>query len=311
MRTVWVSIMVAAIGWGTSSVAVRGALEEGMGPYAIATYRSLIGAVGVVGFLLVLRRGMPRGAATWKTGLLQGTTNLAVPYILLNIALQHASAGFIGLLVALVPMLTAVLAHFMLPAERLSIVKVLGLAVAAGGVGVLLLSGDSGLADGGRPGLALLLGFIGATSIAFGGTYAKIHAGAYRPLHVTGIHFVSGAVVIAVAGLVVEGPSAPGSIEAWTLMTYLGLFGQFMPFVLFYRLLQRVSATYASMVGYVVPLIAVTTGVIVLDERLQAGIVVGGLLILVGVLITDRSERIAVIAAEGAPEELIASADEG
>jgi len=309
MRTVWLSILLAALGWGASGVAVRGALDEGMGPYGIATYRSLIGAVGVVVFLLVLRRGLPRGAATWKTGLLQGTTNLAVPYILLNIALQHASAGFVGLLVAMVPMLTAVLAHFMLPAERLSVLKVLGLAVAAGGVGVLLLSGDSGLAEGGRPGLALLLGFIGATSIAFGGTYAKSHAGNYQPLHVTGIHFVSGALIIAVAAFAVEGPSSPGTLKAWTLMTYLGFFGQFMPFVIFYRLLQRVSATYASMVGYVVPLIAVTTGVIVLDERLQPGILLGGALILAGVLVADRAERIAVIAAEGAPEELVASAD--
>jgi drug/metabolite transporter (DMT)-like permease len=309
VRAVWFSILLAALGWGTSSVATRGALEQGMGPYAIATYRSLIGAVAVVVFLVVMRRGLPRGSATWKTGLVQGITNLAVPYILLNIALQHASAGFVGLLVALVPMLTAVLAHFMLPAERLGVVKVLGLAVAAGGVGVLLLAGDSGLVDGGRPDLALLLGFLGAASIAFGGTYAKIHAGAYTPLQVTGIHFVSGAAVIAVVALSVEGPSAPQNMETWALMTYLGLFGQFMPFVLFYRLLQRVSATYASMVGYVVPLIAVTAGVILLDERLQAGIVLGGLLILVGVLITDRSERIAVIAAEGAPEELIASAE--
>lgn len=309
MRAVWLSILLAALGWGTSSVAVRGALGEGMGPYAIATYRSLIGAVAVVGFLVAMRRGLPRGSASWKTGLVQGLTNLALPYILLNVALQHASAGFVGLLVALVPMLTAVLAHFMLPSERLNLVKVLGLAVAAGGVGVLLLSGDSGLAEGGRPALALLLGFIGAASIAFGGTYAKIHAGEYTPLHVTGIHFVLGAAVILIAGLAVEGPTAPGTIEAWSLMAYLGLFGQFMPFVLFYRLLQKVSATYASMVGYVVPLIAVTTGVIVLDERLQAGIILGGLLILAGVLITDRSERIGVIAAEGAPEELVASAE--
>lgn len=309
MRAVWFSIFLAALGWGTSSVAVRGALGEGMGPYAIATYRSLIGALAVVGFLVVMRRGLPRGKATWKTGLVQGVTNLAVPYILLNIALQHASAGFVGLLVALIPMLTAVLAHFMLPSERLNVIKVLGLSVAAGGVGVLLLSGDSGLADGGRPALALLLGFLGALSIAYGGTYAKIHAGDYAPLHVTGIHFVLGAVVIAVAALIVEGPAVPKTVEAWSLMAYLGLLGQFMPFVLFYRLLQKVSATYASMVGYVVPLIAVTAGVIVLDERLQVGIILGGLLILAGVLITDRSERIGVIAAEGAPEELVAGRD--
>lgn len=305
MRAVWGAILLASLGWGTSSVATRGALGEGMGPYAIATYRSLIGAVAVVGFLLVKRRGFPRGAPTWKTGLVQGITNLAMPYILLNIALQHASAGFVGLLIALVPMLTAVFAHWMLPDERLGLVKVLGLAVAAGGVAVLLLAGDSGLVDGGQPGLALVLGCTGAAAIAFGGTYSKIHAGQYAPLQVTGIHFVSGALVIAVVGLIVEGAGAPDTLVEWSLMGYLGLMGQFMPFACFYWLLQRVSATYASMVGYVVPLIAAAAGVIVLGEHLQGGIVIGGALILVGVLIADRAERIKVIAAEGAPEELL------
>ena len=82
MRTVWFSILLAAVGWGTSGVAVRGALDQGMGPFAIATYRSLIGAVGVVVFLTVLRRGRPRGAATWRTALVQGTANLAIPSLL-------------------------------------------------------------------------------------------------------------------------------------------------------------------------------------------------------------------------------------
>jgi len=306
MRAVWLSITVAALGWGTSGVATRAALGEGANPYEIATYRSLIGTVAVVGFLVVRRMGFPRGAIAWKTGVVMGVSNLAMPFIFSNIALQYASAGFIGLMMALIPLMTAVLAHFMIPAERLTIVKTMGLSVALAGVAVLLLSGDSGLAEGGRPVLAGLLGLVSALAIAYGGTYAKIHAGSYEPLQVTGIHFTSGALIIAAAALIAEGAPGGQTAEGWTLVAYMGLASTFLPFVLFYRLLRKVSATYASMVGYVVPLVAVIAGVVLLDERLQPGIIIGGLLIFAGVVLTHRAEQgIVVVPAEAVPEEML------
>jgi drug/metabolite transporter (DMT)-like permease len=52
-----------------------------------------------------------------------------------------------------------------------------------------------------------------------------------------------------------------------------------------------VTATYASVIGYIVPLIAVIVGVVLLDEQVQPGILIGGLLILTGVVVTDRLEQ--------------------
>ena len=42
---------------------------------------------------------------------------------------------------------------------------------------------------------------------------------------------------------------------------------------------------------YLVPLVALTTGIVVLDERIEIGIAVGGALILVGVIIAGAAER--------------------
>ena len=221
-----------------------------------------------------------------------GISNLALPFVLSNIALQYASAGFLGLMIALIPLMTAVMAHLLLPAERLTPVRFLGLVVGLSGVAMLLLSGDSGLAEGGRPLLAGILGLIAVLAISYGGVYAKRYAGKYRTLDVTGVHFVSGSVVIVVAMFIVEGAPVVETAAAWSLLTYMALVSTFMPFALFYWLLRQVSATYASMVGYVVPVIAIVAGVILLDERLQPGIVLGGLLIFIGVLITDQSYRI-------------------
>jgi len=283
-------MLVASLGWGTAGVATRAALDQGVPPYGLALFRAAIAAVAVTIFLVVGRRGVPRSHEAWKTGLVMGTSNLAIPFILSNIALQYASAGFLGIMTALIPIMTAGVAHVMLPDERLTTIKLVGLTIGFAGVAVLFLSGDSGLAEGGRPLLAGVLGLVAVLSIAFGGTYAKKFAGRYEPSEVSGIHFTSGALVIGIAMLLLEGVPGSQTGEAWALMSYMALASTFLPFMLFYWMLRHVSATYASMVGYVVPVIAVTAGVVFLDERVGVGIALGGLLILIGVVITDRVE---------------------
>jgi len=61
-----------------------------------------------------------------------------------------------------------------------------------------------------------------------------------------------------------------------------------MPVVLYYWLIRHVTVTYSTIIGYIVPLVAVGVGVVALGEQLQPGIVVGGALILAGVIVTDR-----------------------
>jgi drug/metabolite transporter (DMT)-like permease len=291
VHRVWLSITAASLGWGTAAVATRATLAEGVGPFGIALFRGAFAAAAVVVFLAARRRGIPRSAAAWKVGLVMGVSNLALPFVLSNIALQYASAGFLGLMTALIPIMTAALAHFLLADERLSALRLLGLTIALAGVAALLASGDSGLTEGGRPLLAGVLGLGAVIAISYGSVFAKRYAGQYGSLEVSGVHFVSGSLLIAASMFVAEGPPGSVSVAAWGMLVYMGVACTFMPFLLYYWLLRRVSATYASMAGYVVPIIAVVAGLVFLDERLQPGIVAGGLLILAGVLVTDRSYR--------------------
>jgi drug/metabolite transporter (DMT)-like permease len=45
--------------------------------------------------------------------------------------------------------------------------------------------------------------------------------------------------------------------------------------------------TYSTIIGYIIPFIAVVLGWLLLDEQIGWGILVGGALILIGVVITD------------------------
>ncbi len=288
---IWAAILIAALAWGTNGVATRSALNDGVPPIAMVAIRAVIATVVLYALLKMRGRKAPTDFATWQTGLVQGVFQLSIPFVVFTLAYENASAGFVGLLVALIPLGTAILAHFLLPDEPLHTAKVIGLSVAFAGVAFLLLSGDSGLEEGGKPMVAAGLSLLAVISISYAGVYAKAHADRFDAMELTFMQFAIGTVLIGGTMLAFEGMPGAISTWGWMLIIYMTLVGSVTPFLLFFWLLQQVSATKASLVGYVVPLISLTAGIVLLDEKLQLGIGVGGLLILVGVVLTDRSER--------------------
>jgi drug/metabolite transporter (DMT)-like permease len=296
---VWAAIVVASIGWGLGGVATRAAFDEGLGPFTITAMRAVIAAAAVFSYSLVRGRGLPRERRLWKLGLLLGTTNMWAPFILMTLAVQHASAGFVGLLIANMPIATAVWAHLLLDDEPLHRGKALGLGIASTGVVVLMASGDTGLGDEGKPLLAIGLSLAAIVSASFGAVTARRHAPNLHVLDLAGPQFAVGAVVMVVLMGVIEGAPTEATAAGWGLIAFMALGSTFLPFVLFYWMLQRVTSTVAMLIGYVVPVVSLVAGAILLDERVTKGIAIGGGLILAGVVTTSRAEAVRAPPAAG------------
>lgn len=289
---IWAAILVASLGWGTGSVASRAALGLGMSPYGLAFARSALATAAVYLFLVLGGAGLPRRRDLWGHGLVLGLANLAGPFLFFTLAVQYVSAGFASVLVALIPATTAVLAHFLLPDEPFRAGKLVGLSVAFGGVALLLLSGQSGIGTGGRPLLGGVLCLVGVVLASYGGVYSRRHAARHGILEMTGPQFVVGALALGAVALASEGSAlGPVPLPGWALVAYLALASSFLPFVLFFWMVQRISATRASLVGYVIPIVGVVAGAVLLGEQVTSSIVLGGALILAGVVLVNRSDR--------------------
>ena len=289
-RSTWAVLLVAAIGWGTGGIAVRAAFGEGIGPWTLVALRVAIATVLVVALLAVKGLRVP-DRLTMKVGIVMAITNLLIPYVLFTFAYNEASAGFVGLFAALIPLATAIYANFMLDNERLNRGKVAGLFIGFSGVAALLISGDSGLGAEGRPLVAALLALISVVAIGYAGAYAKRYAGQYDPIELTGIQFGLSALVLIPAMLIFEGLPTSLTAPGWGLILYMAIASTFLPFYLYYRLLETMPATTVSLVGYLVPLVSLAGGVLLLGEQIEAGILIGGSLILTGMVITDRASR--------------------
>jgi drug/metabolite transporter (DMT)-like permease len=288
--TYWILVVVAALGWGSGGIATRGAFAEGVGIWTLVALRVAIAALLVLAVLVARRSPLPT-VVVLKYGLSQAVFNLTIPYVLFTFALDEASAGFVGLLTALIPLATSLFANFMLRDESMNPRKFIALLVGFTGVAALMLSGDSGLPEGGRPLIAIGLGLTSVVSVGYAGAFAKKHAGSYDPIMLSGIQFGFAAVWLVTAMFAIEGAPIGISANGWWLIMILAIAATFMPFLLFFWLLQHISVTNASLVGYIVPFVALIGGVVLLDEQLQPGIVVGGSLVAAGMFLSDRESR--------------------
>ncbi len=279
--TYWLLIVIAALGWGSGGIATRAAFAEGVGPWTLIAMRALIAAL-LVGLVLAAQRSQLPTKEVLRFGLIQAVFNLTIPYVLFTFAYGEASAGFVGLLAALIPLATSVFANFMLPDEPLTRRRLVALFIAFSGVAALLLSGDSGLEEGGRPMLAIGLGLAAVVSVGYSGAFAKKHAGAYDPIMLAGIQFAFASIWLVAAMFAFEGAPTDVTTTGWWLILLLAVAATFMPFLVYFWLLQHISATDASLIGYIVPFVGLIGGMLLLDEQLQAGIIVGGVLVAVG-----------------------------
>ncbi len=287
-RRVWALIVAASFGWGTSGVATRAALIEGIDPFVLILARFVLGTLLLVGFL-ALRNGMPTGLAEWRAGLVLGTVNMAAPTILITLALRHISAGLGGVLIALVPIATALWAHFLLADEPLTLATLGGLLVAMGGVAALLLVGETGIAGGNLPagvGLAML----GVTAAALGGVFSRRYAQRLAITSLAGPQFVLATVTAAVASLWLAAPGAwTVSTTGWALIVYLAVVGTVLPFVTFLAAIREAPATKVALIGYIIPVIGLIGGVLLLDEQVTAAMLGGIVLIFAGIVLVDRA----------------------
>jgi drug/metabolite transporter (DMT)-like permease len=190
------------------------------------------------------------------------------------------------------PLFTALVGAWLLK-ERLRPPQFAGLALGFVGVGVAAGVGGSDFADSSVTGSLAAVAAAGCYGIGF--AYVKRNLmGIPAEVAATG-QLVVGSLLLApfaVATSVAEGVDlVPRRILALVL---LGAVGTGLAYVLYYRLIADVGPTPASLVTYLVPVVAVAVGVVFLDEPFSLRLVAGGVLIVAGIALVNQRIRRAV-----------------
>ncbi len=282
-RRGWVLFAAMSLIWGIPYLLIKIAVAE-LSPATLVLMRCAVGALVLVPVALH-RQELRPVLRHWRPLLAYTVIELCVPWYLLAVAEQSLSSSLTGLLLATVPLVSAVIVaaggH-----ERLGARRILGLLVGFAGVAALV-----GLDVGAGEPLAVAALAVVAVCYAVGPFILTRRLADQPQLGVVVASLLIAAVGYLPVGLA-QAPAAVPSTRTVLAVLALGLICTAMAFVVFFKLIAEVGPARATVITYVNPAVALALGVAVLDEPVTVVTGVGFALILVGsVLATVRDRR--------------------
>ncbi|GAA2045887.1 MULTISPECIES: DMT family transporter [Streptomyces] len=280
--------LLLALLWGSSFMLIKVSLE-GLTPGQLVLTRLVLGAA-VLAVIVAARKGtLPRSGRIWTHVAAAALFGNVIPFLLISYGEQTTGAGLAGVLIGITPLLTLALATASLPTERATPRKAVGLV--AGFLGVVLVMGPWSDAAGTLGGQLACLG--AAISYACGFVYVRkfLSDRGIAPSTLAASQLIAAAALQAVATPFLGWQTPELSGRVVLAVVSLGVLSTGLAYVLYFRLIGDVGATTASAVNYVVPVVAVLTGVLLLGEPVTWNLVVGGLVVLAGVAYAENRLR--------------------
>ena len=275
-RRSWAFFLGLSAIWGASYLLIKVALRD-LSPEMVAFTRIALAAAVLLAIAAPRGELAPlRGRLGWVAIL--GAVQVAAPFLLIAAGEQSISSSLAGILVATTPILTALLALRLDPAERSQGTRLAGVAIGIGGVVAIFgldLSGSGAAVLGG---LAVVLASLG---YSVGGFILKAKLADAPPIGVVAGVMAASAVLLAVPGAATL-PSAAPAAGPLAAVVALGLFGTGAAFVVFYALIAKVGPARTMLVSYIAPGFAVVYGAVFLTEPITAGKLVGLAAVLLG-----------------------------
>jgi drug/metabolite transporter (DMT)-like permease len=272
--------------WGSSYLFIKVAVTE-VPVFTLVAGRLLFSAVILWGLVAVSGRKVPRSRSLWGTYTAMGFFSGTLPYALITWGEQYIDSGLAALLQSTMPFFTVIIAHFLARDERMTVTGVAGVGVGFAGVVLLMLPE---LWHGLEANLLGQLAVVGSSaSYAYAAVVARNRLRDEPPLVNTLGQLTMGAVLTLPLSLLLErpfdlAPSLP-VVGAWLGLILLGTV---VAYVIYYAIIERTSATFVSMVTYIIPVNGLVLGAIVLDEPLTGTVLASSALILLGVMLVRR-----------------------
>ncbi|MFI6229076.1 DMT family transporter [Micromonospora echinospora] len=286
-RTGLARMAVLALLWGSSFLWIKLALR-GFSPVQIVFARLLLGFVVLAPLALARGLGFPRGWRLWGHLAVAALLANAIPYVLFGVAEETIGSNVAGVLNATTPLWTLLLAFLVGVDRSVSWTKAGGFALGFLGVVVIFSPWESANEIASWGGLVCL-----AAAASYGISYVymgrHLAGRGISPLMLSASQLGAATVLLALAMPVVGLEPPTWRWDAVVSLLVLGVLGTGAAYVLNYRIIAAEGATAASVVGYLLPLVAVGLGWLVVDEVVTPAILAGVVLVLLGVALARRA----------------------
>lgn len=290
----WTLFAILSVLWASAypfnRLAVStGAADLGFPPQIIIPARLTIGAGILLVAALFSRQKWPalNQWQDWLAIAVMGILGSAAPFLLITMAQKTVDSSLAALYVAAAPLFVAVMAHVIFHDDRISTRKAFGLAIGFSGVAILF-GPEAVSAFGSASVFAQALCLIATFFYALSAITAR-YARNIPPFVFAAGFLCVGAVASWPLLLTVDYSQLTPSTSAYVGIVGLALGPTALASFLYMTLIQRTSATFQSLTGYVIPIISAIIGFLAFQEVQSWNAVFAFVLILTGVWMAQRS----------------------
>lgn len=287
----WGAFTLLGLVWGSSFLWIKIGVAE-IGPFGLAAFRLLFGAIGLLIVVRLQKQSFPRDRKTLLAFLFMGLFQTALPFVLIPWGETKIDSGLASILNGTMPLFTIVIAHFWLHDEKITAARLAGLIAGFLGV-VVLVSRDLGPAGTLRGNLWGQIAVLAASvSYATAGTFSRKHLRGQPPLlQATMVVVIADALVWLATPIFEPSIHIPRLPITWFALAWLGLLGSCLAYLLYFYLINAWGATRASVVTYVFPVVGLILGITFLAEAVDGRLVAGSLLIVGGIALVNLRSR--------------------
>jgi drug/metabolite transporter (DMT)-like permease len=293
-RTVsdWLMLAALVAMWGSSFMFIK--IGVATVPTAtLVAVRLMLGAL-ILWVVLALRGArLPPWGRVWGYYTILAVIGNCIPFTTITWGQQRTDSALAGILMAVMPLATMVLAHFFVTGEHMTRNRVIGFVL--GFAGIVVLMGPTafdGVAGHALAALSQAAILFGALCYAGNSVLTRILARGDDVLVAsTAMLLVASAITLPVA-LLIDKPWQldVSAASSWAIF-WLGVGPTAIATVVYFKLIASAGPTFMSLVNYMSPAVAVFLGVALLGETPGLHAYVALALILLGIAVSQWRRR--------------------
>ncbi|MFT5722264.1 MAG: drug/metabolite transporter (DMT)-like permease [Motiliproteus sp.] len=291
----WILLCGLVLLWGSSFLFTTIAIAT-ISPLAIVTFRVVLGAAVLVAALWLKKLKLPTGGSAWSAFFLMGLVGSLLPFFLIAWGQQSITSGMAGVIMAIMPLATMLLAHYFIAGETLNRFKIMGFFLGIGGVTLLLgpvFVGNSAEIIG------ALSVVVAACLYALNSVLAR-RLPSFTPLATgAGVLIASSTLSVPIwvfqsdiLGSELSLQATPAavmagvSLDSVIALVWLGIGPTGIATLIYFNVIQRAGPTFFSTINYLIPAVAFFAGALFLNEPVTLQNVLALIIVLLGIGLT-------------------------
>ena len=284
----WALLAALVAMWGSSFMFIKLGIAT-VPTSSLVAARLILGALILLAMIYLRGARLPPFGRVWGNYLILALLGNCIPFTAITWGQHGTDSALAGILMAVMPLATMVLAHFFVKGEHMTRPRVIGFMLGFAGIVVLMgpavfdrMAGQS-LAT-----LSQLAILLGALCYAGNSVLTRILARGDDALVASAAMLLLASLIALPVALVVDQSwrIAPGNASFWAIL-WLGVGPTAIATVVYFKLIASAGPTFMSLVNYMSPAVAVFLGVALLGETPGIHAYIALALILLGIAVSQ------------------------